>query len=396
MGCKYSDILAGSRLPALDGLRAVAVGLVIGYHAGVPVPGDLGVSIFFVLSGFLITWLLIREHDRTGTVSLTDFYRRRTLRIFPAYFALVLFSLTIDRMLGDPWTWPRAISVFTHTANYYNAWIGSNSWTLGHAWSLAVEEQFYLLWPLLFLATIRLKRVHALGVIAALIALVLIWRCVAYGHLGLGGAYVYNAFDTRFDCLAIGCGLAVIGPSLRGTRVIARPAHPFLTLAALYISRVHGSLAYHYTVGFTVDAFLIAILIVQLVQLVEARPWRWLECRPVRFLGALSYSLYLWHGWGLSIGHHAPFARAATGVVASLVFALGSYYVIERPFLAWKRKYERARPADDANAVPGGVSFATELADRHSPRSRLGRAVAEKTQGGIARCAGWGGSGDRA
>src|SRR5689334_4910197 len=101
------EIVARRRMPVLDGLRAVAVFLVVCGHAGYPVagiPGDLGVSLFFVLSGFLITRLLVREENDTGTVSLRNFYLRRTLRIFPAYYAFLAFSITADRFLSSHWS----------------------------------------------------------------------------------------------------------------------------------------------------------------------------------------------------------------------------------------------------------------------------------------------------
>ena len=139
--------LAGRHLPGLDGLRALSVFTVIAYHAGAPVPGDLGVSAFFVLSGFLITWLLMKELEETGRISLRDFYARRTLRIFPAYYVFIIGSLVLDTARGFPWPGEMTLSAFTYTVNYYNAIRGHPSTGIAHAWSLAVEEQFYLLWP---------------------------------------------------------------------------------------------------------------------------------------------------------------------------------------------------------------------------------------------------------
>ena len=144
--------LKRSQLPALDGIRAIAAFLVVISHAGYAwVPAGLGVLAFFVLSGFLITWLLLKEDAKYGEVSLRLFYARRALRIFPAfyvYWALVVGSrLLLDR----PLIWTQAIASFFYVTNYYQAINGDPNTSLSHTWSLGIEEQFYFLWPLTFL-----------------------------------------------------------------------------------------------------------------------------------------------------------------------------------------------------------------------------------------------------
>jgi len=118
------------------------------YHFGVnQVPGDLGVSAFFVLSGFLITWLLLKEDSRMGEVSLTRFYTRRVLRIFPAYYTFLGLSFVIDHLRHDTWSPALRNSAILYVVNYFNALHGHPNTSIAHAWSLAVEEQFYLFWP---------------------------------------------------------------------------------------------------------------------------------------------------------------------------------------------------------------------------------------------------------
>ena len=118
------------------------------YHFGIDaVPGDLGVSAFFVLSGFLITWLLLKEYRDTGTISLRRFYTRRMLRIFPAYYVFVAASFAIDTVRGDHWRPGLGLSALLYVVNYYNAFQGHPATSIAHAWSLGIEEQFYLLWP---------------------------------------------------------------------------------------------------------------------------------------------------------------------------------------------------------------------------------------------------------
>src|SRR5258706_5943974 len=255
-------------LPALDGIRALAVFVVVLYHAGVAhVPGDLGVTAFFVLSGFLITWLLDAEYARTGSVSLREFYIRRTLRIFPAYYVFVILSLVADFALGHPWSKGLIASAFTYTVNYYNAFQGHPSTTVAHAWSLGVEEQFYLLWPVAFLALTRRgnSRVRQTGVLW-IILLVVVWRSALFLLAGASPSYVYNAFDARADALAIGCfiALAANGATYRRFERAVRSSGwlPLITLGLLYYSRQSGSDRYHYTLGMTVDALLLGIFII--------------------------------------------------------------------------------------------------------------------------------------
>jgi peptidoglycan/LPS O-acetylase OafA/YrhL len=344
-----SAILTRRQLPALDGLRAVAVLTVILYHAGFSfVPGDLGVSGFFVLSGFLITWLLLKEVTATGEVSFRAFYLRRTLRIFPAYYVFILLTLLADYVLGDPWDTLKIGSAFGYVVNYYNAFLDHPPSSIAHAWSLAVEEQFYLLWPLGFFALAGRGRQLLLAGLAAVIVAVLAWRSWLYLGADAGAAYVYNAFDTRFDNLAIGCLLAATAMDGRfrdAFGVLARHwALPFITASAILVSRVSGGPTYHYSIGFTVDAILMAVLVAQCLILHERAPWRWLDHPLAMWIGRLSYPLYLWHIWGLTVGKRLiagqpPALSAAFGVALSFVLASLSYRFVETPFLRLKQRF---------------------------------------------------------
>ena len=357
-----------THLPALDGLRAVAVFTVIVYHFGInAVPGDLGVSAFFVLSGFLITWLLLREHTASGTVSLQRFYTRRVLRIFPAYYAFLAVSFAIDHFRGQPWGTGLGISSLFYLVNYYNALNGHPVTSIAHAWSLGIEEQFYLLWPVLLVVLLRGGAGRAARTLAVVIVGVVLWRCVLYMGLHVGSAYVYNAFDTRFDNLAVGCLLALTAGTPQAQAIAARlgssPLAPFVTLALLVVSRAAIGATYHYTVGFTVDAVLVAVFIVQMLQLYRTNLWSWLESPVVRYLGVISYPLYLWHQWGLGAGHHihlaGPVGEFAAGVLACMALASGSYFVVERPFLALKRRFEPTAAAARVTHAAPAVASAT-------------------------------------
>jgi peptidoglycan/LPS O-acetylase OafA/YrhL len=344
-------LLSGSHLPALDGLRAVAVGLVIAYHAGSPVPGDLGVTTFFVLSGFLITWLLLREFQASGAIALGAFYIRRTLRIFPAYFTFIFITFAIDAVRGIPRPAELTVAALTYTTNYYFAFHPHRG-SLALTWSLAVEEQFYLLWP----ATLRHLLPRGMPTVrrflAAVIVVVAAWRSFLYLGAAVGSLYVYAAFDTRADSLAIGGLLAAIssatGFAAGAVKVARQPWWPIVTVLLIGASRSGISDSWHYTLGFTLDSLLVAVLLVQLLQWHAHPLWRWLDSGVVRYLGRISYPLYLWHGYGLAVGARIGgpiLVQRLAGVLASIVLASGSYYIIERPMLRLKQRFEPRREA---------------------------------------------------
>jgi peptidoglycan/LPS O-acetylase OafA/YrhL len=343
---KLTELPTARHIPALDGLRAVAVMTVIAYHSGfAAVPGDLGVTAFFVLSGFLITWLLLKEEGQTGHISFRNFYLRRILRIFPAYFAFLAASFAFDAIRGYRWPPGLGWAAVTYTVNYYNALHNHPTTTIAHAWSLSVEEQFYLLWPIVFCFTPRRARVW---ILSASIFAVAGWRSLLYLHFHTGSAYIYNAFDTRFDNLAIGCLLAVLcyKAKFQSLLVNRSPWIPLAPAVLVLASRTLTPLNYHYSVGQTVNAFLIGLFIVQIIQ----TPWRWLDHPHVRWIGTLSYPMYLYHGWGLGAAHKLLSGRieiVALGTVATIILASCSYYVLERPLLRLK---SRLQPSPEKSA----------------------------------------------
>lgn len=361
---------AHKHLPALDGIRAFAVFIVIFYHAGVVdgVPGDLGVTAFFVLSGFLITWLLLKELDRTETISLKEFYIARTLRIFPAYYAFIAFSLAVDTALHHYWSPGLIAAAVGYLVNYYNAFLGHPSTSVSHAWSLAVEEQFYLLWPFALLMLWPKGRNVTRNTLTLVVLGVVAWRSILFIGFHVPASYVYNAFDARCDALAIGCLMAVSASSQRYRsfeRGVSRyQLLPVLTLLLIAISRTKGSEAYHYSLGMTVEALLLAVFLIQMLRLSESGFWNFLNSPVLRWLGVISYPCYLYHAWGLSAGEHlvgsgSPWLRFLAGYLATILLAAGSYYVVERPFLAIKENRRRrlrrsSTPVEAAEVAPVG------------------------------------------
>lgn len=334
-----SSILSQRRLPTLDGLRAVSVLVVIVYHFGFGfVPGDLGVSAFFVLSGFLITWLLLKEEAATKTISLLSFCRRRILRIFPAYYVFLLVSFSIDSVRGSRWDNNLLLASLFYFMNYFNAVHGHPVNAIAHAWSLAIEEQFYLLWPLMFLFS---KNRKALLIVS--ICGVAAWRTILFGFLHVPRAYVYNAFDCRFDNLAVGCLLAVL---LWEGRVaskfsVSRPWVALVPLAFLVVSRSFTPAIYHFTIGFTIDALLIALWLVQLMQLYRSRLWSWLEHPVTRYIGTISYPMYLYHIWAIGLAKRVAYLELPLAILFTIVAASASYHIVEKPFLRMKENRQQ-------------------------------------------------------
>lgn len=357
--------LAGRTLPALDAVRAAGAFLVVSFHFGFSsVPGPTGVLIFYVLSGFLITWLLLREREETGSVSLKGFYIRRALRIFPAFYFYWLVVMGLRVALGKPIDWAQAACSFLYVNNYYQGLAGDHLRSpLSHTWSLAVEEQFYLLWPLGFLLILRSRRGPAFWLPVA-IGLVWVYRTVLHLGFQASSVYIYEGFEARADHLLVGCLLAF---SLRHgwwpgfwRAACGHPALALLPIAGLGLSTLaHQRLGndYRFLIAFVVDPLLVAVLLAQLIAFADSRWWSWLNARWLRYLGTISYSTYLWqqpvldpvrrtlNGWPMPI-------QLAVALALIYGIASGSYYVIERPFLRLKERFSPAVPAGERRTAP--------------------------------------------
>jgi peptidoglycan/LPS O-acetylase OafA/YrhL len=355
---KYPPQLAAaldrSSLPSIDGLRTVAVFLVVFYHLGFRVNGGLGVLLFFVISGFLITWLLLKEESRWGGVSLRLFYLRRTLRIFPAFYAYWILVVVGFSVLGKPVDKGQAIASLLYVNNYYQAFVGDPDTMLSHTWSLGIEEQFYLLWPALFIALgWRHKRIQ--GLIAA-IGFIWIYRLVMVLVFRIHQGYVYEAWDMRADHLFIGCLLAAVlysGSASRLIRVLTtKPAMIFLTVLLLAVSSVMPRLVtwrYRDLVGFIVDPVLTAVLIAQGLAFWNSSGV-WLNWGWMRWLGRLSYSIYLYQQIALGpakklFSHRPVVVQAAAAIACCVAVSALSFYMIEKPFLSLKDRIGQRKNA---------------------------------------------------
>jgi peptidoglycan/LPS O-acetylase OafA/YrhL len=347
--------LNSDTLPGLNGIRAIAVFLVIFYHFGIPlVSGGLGVLIFFVLSGFLITWLLLIEQERTNSVSIKNFYIRRTLRIFPAFYIYWLVIITYLLMKHRSIGWWQAVCSLLYVNNYYQALLGDPNTAFSHTWSLAVEEQFYLCWPFVFvkLSQNRRRMVH---ILVAVIGLLWVYRITSRFVFGVWQGYVYEAFEMRSDHLLIGCLLALslrLGLWSRFWKFVCASSVPgALIIIGLVLCSFGDALVgvtFRDSVGFIVEPVLSAVLIACAVS--GQGIWKLLDHRWMSFLGKLSYSIYLYQqltigfAKGLTAGQPV-LIRLTFSVGLTVLVALGSHFFVERYFILLKRRYFGTPPS---------------------------------------------------
>lgn len=352
------DRLSREKIPGLDGVRAIAISLVVVFHLHFKAfrgweesLGRTGVTLFFVLSGFLITWLLLKEEGRTGTVSLSRFYMRRFLRIFPGFYCFWIVYVGLALLARKHVSWGNCLAALVYLNNYYWPLRGGAEGGMLLTWSLGVEEQFYIVWPSIF----KRFRTKLSGLSTSLVLLcgaVLVHRISLTYAWHASQVYSYAAFDSRMDSLAIGCLLAIAVRTGTGEKfvrgVCAHWSLPAFTFAGLAISMaipsaVHG-FAYWNVEGFTIESLLSATLIVQMIVLGGRIPWAWVNWEWVRFIGKVSYSWYLYNAIGPDAVNHSPLGhtllRAPLGLIAGLVLATASYYIVEKPFLRLKAKYE--------------------------------------------------------
>jgi peptidoglycan/LPS O-acetylase OafA/YrhL len=344
-------------IPSLDGIRALSFLIVFVAHDNFkPVPGLFGVAVFFFLSGYLITTLMRIEIETTGTLSIKGFYLRRAFRILPPFYIVLVLIVLVVRAGVLPGYFNSAdlgASVL-YLTNFWNIYVhpiqmpGFNIF-----WSLAVEEHFYMVFPFLMLLMISLKlrRKSQVSVLLAICAAVLIWRCILVFrlhsldmHFGLVTDPLRTMYgtDTRIDSILFGCILALWGNPVLDDK----PKHNWTLAIAgaltLLVTFVYRDLVFRETIRYTLQSLALIPLFIAAIRLHDHWAFRWLNSRPLRFIGVLSYTLYLVHFPILKIVEGWSNNRVVVGFVAmsiSLVIAYVMHVLVEKPLARFRRRF---------------------------------------------------------
>ncbi len=350
---------SNEKLSSLDGLRAISIFLVLFNHLKIQnnafeghgnfqwitdllTDGQLGVNVFFVISGFLITTLLLTEEDKTGTISLKYFFIRRTLRIFPAYYFLLLvyFILQLFHQIEiSTNSWITSISY----TKYFN-W--DTDWYTAHFWSLSIEEHFYLIWPVIFVSAKKQRKRIAF----VLLFVAPVVRVTSYFY----PVFWLNDFSlfARIDALAIGCLFA-----LYKDQILARISQHwrwyfFGAISILILVRYlpwltheigHGTYYLSFATGSshgTIANLCIAVIMMYSVFGPRKLWFNFLNARIMIFIGLLSYSIYLWQQFFIS-SSNKWYTSTPYNLILLFIAALTSYYLIEKPFLRLKAKFKQ-------------------------------------------------------
>lgn len=347
-------------IPCLDGIRALAVLVVIVAHSGFErlVPGGLGVTVFFFLSGFLITTLLRIESARTGTVSIRDFYLRRIFRIQPPMYVtiVIICLLAWFRVLDGPLEWKPIALTCVFFTNYIGMWgFGTPPEGLQNLWSLAVEEHFYLVFPLLYLlfTTAKLNKRWQGLTLTSLCLLVLLWRIylIYFAHKTTGVlGRVYSYTDTRIDSILFGCLMAVaFNPLFEDASDNLRKHAGKLALVGfglLGFSLVYRDEMFRDTFRYSLQGVALLFIFFFVVAAPRLPQVRWLENPVLRYVGRRSYVLYLIH-YAVAVElflrlHWSATATLLATLIISFAYAEAMDRLVEVPMRTLKRKAMRA------------------------------------------------------
>lgn len=353
------DAKAGAfRIPSLDGVRTLSFSIVFIAHAGASdrIPGGFGVCVFFFLSGFLIISLLRREHEATGSVSLKNFYLRRVARIFPPMYIVLALSvlLSLSGLLLHRVSLRPVLLQALYLTNYRTIFANDGLYFADGTevmWSLAIEEHFYLLFPLFFLLLAKLSQRGRVRALLSLSLLVLVWRCVLVFHFHVPSDRTYLATDTRIDSILWGGILAVwanpvLDPPLRVGRGVERVLC-VLGVGLLLTTFIWRNPQFRESFRYTVQGLALLPLFHFAVRRAAEPPFKWLNGRWIALVGSrYSYTLYLIHFIAINlIAYQCPsvniWIRGAMALGLAFAVAMLMYYFVERPCLEFRRKLQR-------------------------------------------------------
>jgi peptidoglycan/LPS O-acetylase OafA/YrhL len=347
-------------IPSLDGIRAISVLIVVAAHSGLEtlVPGGLGVTIFFFLSGYLISTLMLAENERTGEINIVKFYARRLFRLMPPLFVslAIAYGLTYAGLLPGGITLTGLTAQLLYFANYYGLFFDPGNTIpqgTGILWSLAVEEHFYIFYPLfitlLLGSTLRPRAIATLLGIGCFI--ILAWRIHLVQSPDFFSDRTYYASDTRIDSIIYGCILALVinparGLRCRGTMSQGQWALLATALGTLLLTLLYRDITFRETVRYSLQGLALMPLFYFAIRFSDNPLFRHLNSRWVIKLGTYSYAIYLIHHVVINmIAKNAPTISATFFVVFTIALLVSIAYAaavdrfIDRFFRQLRRKY---------------------------------------------------------
>jgi peptidoglycan/LPS O-acetylase OafA/YrhL len=367
-------------IPSLDGIRGLAALMVFLSHGAFPdlIPGGFGVTIFFFLSGYLITTLLRREYESTGGISLRNFYLRRVYRILPPMYIVLTAAVLLDvaGVFNSSMSLGGVLAQYAHLTNYWLVLHGQQGFAPATSimWSLAVEEHFYLLFPLaLGLLYRRFDSRRIAGILLAVCGLVLLWRAYLVYVAGYGHDYTYVATDTRLDSLLYGCILGVwSNPAMdRGQRTFGKATWLVLlalSFVVLLFTFVYRSESFREVFRYSLQGIGLFSIFFCAVRFHQWPAFAWLETRPMRAMGLISYTFYLVHVPVLLLVKKyvalPMYPRAAIGFVITVAVSAAMYWFVERHMAALRRRLHGRKPSPTNQGAidPGRAPEATAAA----------------------------------
>lgn len=349
------------KIRSLDGLRAISICMVLLGHSGKYLPASishniifkylsnstLGVSIFFVISGYLITKLLMQEREKTGEVSLRKFYIRRALRIFPIFYLCILVVISINAFLVpiiDSYKEIGFAALYLWNYKHFFVQGGTAGLYLGHYWSLSMEEQFYLIWPFMFLIV---KRENLIKAVIIIIGLMPLLRVVTYFIAPGSRGQIHMMMQTGGDAILIGCLAALLeGQKNTGKKVVTRATNNFIGIfSGIFIFIINRTLniklggTWSMSVGQSIENIFILLFVLWCIYK-ESSFSKLLNTSVFRQIGLISYSLYVWHM--IILENPGNLFPESILIKLSLIFIVGfaSYYLIEAPILRLKNRFK--------------------------------------------------------
>jgi peptidoglycan/LPS O-acetylase OafA/YrhL len=341
------------KIPSLDGLRALSILIVMASHSGLQdrIPGVFGVTVFFFISGFLITTLLVDEYKRSGTIAVGAFYMRRFLRLFPPLFVFVALTGAVWVAIGKQLHPLGVLGALAYMTNYLVIFVPQIMQGIGgQLWSLAVEEHFYLFFPWLMLFLLPRRRMLVPVLIGLCVTSLMVRIGVALAAPDASTQYNGIATEARMDAILYGALAAILCATPQPQGLLERLTRPYIVgiaLAILLATFLIRDPFFRSTVRYTIQSLALVPPILALTSTSRFPKIRMLlDSRPFVTIGVLSYSLYLWHLSGLELGTSTALHLALpdiSGWVLGWFITFGaawlSYRFVERPFFSLRRRF---------------------------------------------------------